>query len=156
MLVHEVNSFYIRMVFQSHNRSTSVIFKCGKIPRHRVLCSNLNVILIFVSILSPGTVVPDSGKMKKLFNLSDPVDICIYYKWTHLFSWSVWKKSRSRTLTAKSSSRSGDRRSGIITWFRKDGVFSFLSSLLMVFNWPDRRAKLSSTVGLKAINQKSK
>lgn len=63
--------------------------------------------------------------------------------------WGLWEKSRIMTLTAKSSSRSGDRRSGIITWLRKDGVFSFLSSLLMVFNWPDRSAKLSSTEGLK-------
>lgn len=37
-------------------------------------------------------------------------------------------------LTARSSSRSGDRSSGIMTWLRKDGVFSFLSSLLMVFS----------------------
>lgn len=57
-------------------------------------------------------------------------------------------QSRVLILTAKSSSRSGDRSSGIITWLRKDGVLSFFSSLLIVFNWPDRRAKLSKTEGL--------
>lgn len=55
-------------------------------------------------------------------------------------------------LTAKSSSRSGDRSSGIITCVRKDGVFSFLSSLLIVFNWPDKSAKLSKTDGLSDKN----
>lgn len=55
-------------------------------------------------------------------------------------------------LTAKSSSRSGDRSRGIMTWLRKDGVFSFLSSLLMVFSWLESRAKLSRTDGLNDTN----
>ena len=73
----------------------------------------------------------------------------------------MWWMARSETLqwlwewkilTAKSSSRSGDRSRGIMTWLRKDGVFSFLSSLLIVFSWPDKRAKLSKTWGLSDKN----
>lgn len=39
-----------------------------------------------------------------------------------------------------------------MTWLRKDGVFSFLRSLLIVFSCPDSSAKLSNTDGLNSRN----
>lgn len=71
--------------------------------------------------------------------------------------WKVTSERRVRrkepkVLTAKSSSRSGESSSGMMTWWRNEGVFSFLSSLLIVFSWPDSRAKLSKTEGLLENN----
>lgn len=53
------------------------------------------------------------------------------------------------TLTVRSSSGFWDSTRGMMTWLRNDGVLSFFSILLMVFSWPDRRPKLSRTLGLR-------